>query len=482
MARVNVEATKYYKSGVAGLESGNYEKALEDLKTANVYAPNSEIVLAQLIIAARHNCDWLTVKKHETLIALASETIEKGALPGITPYYANTLTDNPKLQKIIAQIWAKELKKNTQQTTGPMSSGHAPRNTKCRVGYLSNNFNNHAVAHVAIDLFKNHNRQKFEIFGFSYSTPDSTTFSLKIKSSFENFFDISRLSDEIAIDLIKKQNLDILVDMVGYMAGARPRIAAARPAKALINFLGLTGTTGGISDYIIADKYLIPKILEEFYTEKVIRLPCYQPNSPRTSNSRKPKRKDHNLPENATVFSSFNRSYKITPEMWEVWMDILKRVPHGTLWLWADSRLAQKNLKEQALLKGVDPERVVFASTLPLDMHIARLNLADLALDTYPYNGGATTSNSLWAGVPVVSMYGKTYSSRMGLSLLSAAGLKGLAVNSLEDYKKTAIKFAKQKNLPAIAAKLQAGKLFDIKSYTKSLESEYEKIYKGTIK
>jgi protein O-GlcNAc transferase len=358
------------------------------------------------------------------------------------------------------------------------------RNT-IRVGYASGEFRDQATSHLIVGVLEQHDKSRFDIFGFDNGWDDKSEIRRRIETSCLETIDISRLSDEAAAAIIRDHQIDILVNLNGYFGEERTGVFAERAAPVQVNYLGFPGTLGAsYMDYIIADQCVIPSGHEEFYDEKVIYLPeCYQANdnckgiAPRVFG-----RAECGLPERGFVYCCFNNSYKITREVFDCWMRILKEVSGSVMWLIEDSASAVSNLKREASMREVDADRLVFAPRMPLSDHLSRHSLADLFLDTLPYNAHTTASDALWAGLPVLTRLGGTFPGRVAASLLQAVGLPELITNSLEDYEALAVKLVQEPPLLAtITAKLARNRnscaLFDTRLFTRRIEAAYEAMY-----
>ena len=357
--------------------------------------------------------------------------------------------------------------------------------SKITIGYLSNNFGNHPVAHQIAGLFKVHNRDDFNIFCYSYGQDNGSVYRKQIEQDCDKFVDLFPLKHAVSASQIYNDGVDILVDLVGHTTRNRLIIGAFRPAPVQVSYLGILGTTGAdFFDYIITDKIVTPEDHQPFYSEKFIYMPhCYQIND----NSRRIPTKnwtksDIGLPEDSFVFCSFNNSYKLEPVMFDTWMKILRQVPGSVLWLSRGITTAVENVRSEAEKRGVDPQRLIFAERLSLDEHLARLKFADLALDTRIYNGGATTSNALWASVPVITLLGSHFVSRMSASALAAVGLSELITPSLEEFETLAVQLASNPDrLQALRQKLGGLRLteplFDTPRFVRNLEKAYKKIW-----
>jgi protein O-GlcNAc transferase len=357
---------------------------------------------------------------------------------------------------------------------------------KITIGYLSNNFRNHPTAHLVHDLFDLHDRDRFNVYCYSYGKNDGSSFRVKIERDSDCFVELRNMSKVKSAEKIFDDSVDILVDLAGHTEGNRMEICSLRPAPLQVRYLGMPGTTGAdYFDYIVTDSIVIPEEHAPFYSEEFVYLPhCYQMNSKRSGFSDYGfTRKNLGLPENGFVFCSFNTNYKIDPVMFDVWMSILKRVSGSVLWLLKGKETVERNLRQEAAIRDVDPNRLVFADKLTKSEHLARLRYADLALDTGIVNGAITTSDALWIGVPVVTSQGTHFASRMSSSILSAIGLPEMVANSLEQYESLAVELADDaRQLKRLKEKLENNRktepLFDTSQFVKHLEKAYVEILK----
>jgi len=406
---------------------------------------------------------------------------------------------NPAKNLAIAQSWAKDVVNRVSDLTPrpPSLKGKGENSMKrpspfrggvkkIRVGYLSNDFRNHPVAHLISGVFRLHNRNEFEIYCYSYGQDDGSLYRQKIRQDCDCFVDLQHVGHAESAQRIYEDQIDILVDLMGFTKGGRLEICALRPAPIQVNYLGYPGTCGAdFFDYIIIDKTIVPPEHAPYYTEKSVYMPhSYQANDNRQAFSDKPmSRKDFGISENRFVFCSFNQVHKIEPMMFNVWMSILRRIPESVLWLLPGSPLTEANLRREAANRGVDPARLIFSERLDKPDHLSRHTLADLALDTRIYNGHTTTSDALWAGVPVVALLGTHFASRVSASLLKAVGLSGLITQNLEEYEKLAVRLAKQpgeliKIRQQLAKNRLTEPLFDTPRFTKDLETAYKEMYR----
>jgi protein O-GlcNAc transferase len=358
---------------------------------------------------------------------------------------------------------------------------------RLRVGYLSGDFRDHALAYLMTGVFEQHDRGRFEIFALSLRAPDPSPYGARIAQAVGRFIDLSALGNAQAAAHIRSLEIDILVDLVGYTQGARSPILAHRPAPIQVNYLGFPATLAApYIDYLIADEYLIPQALREHYSEQIVYLPeCFQANDDRRAlPAEPPSRAALGLPDDALVLCCFNNSYKLTPTFFSVWMRLLHAHPHAVLWLVGGSERVQQNLRREAQQRGIAPERLHFAPWAPYEQHLARLPAADLFLDTLPFNGGTTVSDALWAGLPVLSVSGEALAARMGGSLLRAIGLPELIARDLAHYEQLAGQLlADPARLAALRSRLleqrRLSPLFNTARFTRHLEAAYTLMYRN---
>jgi predicted O-linked N-acetylglucosamine transferase (SPINDLY family) len=347
------------------------------------------------------------------------------------------------------------------------------------------------MAYCLAELFETHDRVKFETTAVSFGPDTPGKMRSRLEGAFDRFVDVRRKSDREIGNLLREMEIDIAVDLHGFTAGFRTRIFAFRSVPVQVNYLGYPGTMGaGFIDYILADRFVIPEEHHACYTEKVVYLPdTYQVNdSKRVIADRTPARTEAGLPEQGFVFCSFNNNYKISPAVFDVWMRLLGKVEGSVLWLYKSSAAAMHSLKKQAADRGIAPERLVFAPRINLEDYLARHRLADLSLDTLPYNGHATSSDALWAGLPVLTCLGASFAGRVGASLLNAIGLNELIARSLEEYEALAVELATNpKHLADIKSKLAKNRntfpLFNTDRFRRHIEAAYttmwERVQRG---
>lgn len=362
-----------------------------------------------------------------------------------------------------------------------------PGHERIRIAYCSGDFCLHPVAMLTVELLELHDRSRFEVYAFDWSREDGSPLRQRVIEAVDHFERIHGLSDEQAARLIREREIDVLVDLQGQTLGARANLLAWRPAPIQITYLGLPATTGlPFIDYVVADRFLIPESAQAFYSEKPLYLPdVYQVSDRQRRHAAPPTRAQCGLPEQAFVFCSFNNNYKITPEMFSAWMNVLQRVPGSVLWLLADNVWAQDNLRREAQARGVDAARLVFATRALPEEYLSRYLLADLFLDAYPFNGGTTANDALWMSLPVLTRSGPTFASRMAGALLTAAGLPELITDNLRDYEERAVALG---NDPARCARLrnqlvhvrEHGVLFDTPRHVRHLEQAIEGLVRGS--
>ncbi len=364
----------------------------------------------------------------------------------------------------------------------PVWRGERYDHGRIRVAYLSSDYRAHAVAYSIAEMLERHDRSRFEIAGFSFGIDDRSEIRKRLAAAFDEFHDVRRRSDREIAELLRERQVDIAVDLMGYTQDYRLGVFAHRPAPIQVNYLGYPGTTGApYIDYIVADKIVVPLEHRKFYTEKIVHLPdCYLAgDTKRGIAGSAPARQAAGLPERGFVFCCFNNAYKITPGIFAVWMRLLHRVEGSVLWLSQANDTAIRNLRQEAGSRGIDAARLIFAPRLEgMDDHLARHRLADLFLDTLPYNAHSTASDALWAGLPVLTCRGETFAGRVAASLLDAIGLPELITATLEDYERRAAELAANpEKLTRIKQKLAGNRLttplFDTKLFTKHIEAAY---------
>jgi protein O-GlcNAc transferase len=472
------DADAWFYKGVALNELKQYDKAIKHFNKALSIKEDITWALGALLHAKMKICDWANFDN--SLEKFYKELILNKKIS--SPFSCITLTDHGLLQKKCAEIYVGSIHSNNNFLE-TISKNCIKE--KIRVGYFSADFHNHATGHLMAELFELHDKSQFELTGFSFGPITGDEMRQRLERSFDRFIEVGRKSDVEVAKLSRDLNIDIAVDLKGFTQDARAGIFSYRAAPIQVNYLGYPGTLGAdYMDYIIADKTLIPLDAQSSYTEKVVYLPnSYQVNDrKRIISERQFTRQELGLPEDAFVFACFNNNYKILPATFASWMRILKVVEGSVLWLFQDNSWAAENLKKEAEKQGIAADRVVFAERFPLPEHLARHRQADLFLDTFPYNAHTTASDALWSGLPVLTLMGQSFASRVAVSLLNAIGLPELITSTQGEYEALAIELATNpKKLADIKLKLENNRLtaplFDTPLFTKNLEDAYIKMY-----
>ena len=458
-------------------ELKRYDEAITHYDKAISLKPDADWTYGDLLHVKMKVCFWSNFQESlEKLIikVLAHEKIAN-------PFSLLALTDDALLQKQSSEIYAHE-KYPFNPALGPIAK--RPKSQKIRIGYFSADFRNHAVSTLTAELFELHDKNRFETIAFSLWPNDKSPMRLRLIQAFDQFIDASKMSDFAIARLSRDLGVDIAIDLGGFTLYSRAGIFSYRAAPIQLGYIGYLGTMGNeYMDYLVADKIIIPENSEQYYSEKIVYLPSYQVNDrQRIISNKKFTRQELGLPEKGFVFCCFNNNYKILPSTFDVWMRILKAVDGSVLFLYAENRWVESNLKKEAEIRGVSSKRIVFGKHLPADEYLAQYRICDLFLDTTPYNAGTTGSDALWAGLPILTLVGEAFASRVAASLLSAVGLSELITNNQEEYEALAIEIAKNpQKLAAIKQKLASDRLitplFNTPRFTKNLEAAYLKMY-----
>ena len=366
-----------------------------------------------------------------------------------------------------------------------ISVDHGDPGPALRIGYLSADFREHAVSHLLTGVLELHDRARFEIFGYSYGPDDGSDIRARVKRACTVFRDLSSTSDDEAARQIRADRIDILVDLTGWTEAGRPEILAYRPAPVQASWLGYSGTLGNsrLADYLIGDPIVTPREHADDYAETLALMPnSYQPNDRTRRIGPRPTRQAAGLPDHGFVFCSFNQAYKFNPDSFDIWCRLLVEIDGSVLWLLEVGEPAQANLRRWASERGVSPDRIIFAGRLPVESHLGRLQLADLALDTWPYNSHTTGADALWCGVPMITCMGDTFPSRVAASLVTAAGIPELIAGSPEHYYELALRLTLEPDaLGLVREKLSVGRsncaLFDTPRFTSDLERLYRAMW-----
>jgi protein O-GlcNAc transferase len=454
---------------------GKYENALASFDRSIAIKPDSIAARGGRLAAKMYLADWKDFKSEcEVLVSSI-----RGLRESVLPFTLLGICSSPESQLRCAKQWTA---KTAPASSDPVWRNERYNHARVRVAYLSGDFREHPVAHLTAGVFEQHDRQRFETVAISFRSDDASEMQTRLKGAFDRFIDVAADSDAEVAKLLRDLEIDIAVDLMGYTQDARTNIFAMRPAPIQVNYLGFSGTMGAdYIDYLIADRRVVTLGQEKHYTENIVYLPnSFMPyDSRRVISDRTPDRSEFGLPQKGTIFCCFNNIYKLSPDIFGSWMKILKAVEQGVLWLSEPNATAADNLKKETAARGIDPERLIFAKRLPLiSDHLARHRLADLFLDTLPYNAHTTAADALWSGLPVLTQIGETFAGRVAASLLNALGLPEMITETRAQYEAAAIDLAAHsEKLVAIRAKLAqsrlASPLFDTRRYTRDLEAAY---------
>ena len=470
------------KSSVLHIQK-KYQESLIYLNKIFKIDENFKGLVENIILNKMHIFDWEDLNKY-------TDKVRKQFLEGNTfdPLFMHYLFDEPNLHKSNSEKFIKEKFKHISRKDNLFKNNG---NNKIKIGYFSADYHNHPVLHIMSGIFKLHDKTKFELYGFSFGPEKKENIWREdIKSCFKEFHLVKKLSDEEIKILTSNLKIDIAIDLTGLTKNGRPSLFLKRVAPIQISYLGYPGTSGNKEiDYIIADKEVIPKNNEKYYTEEVIHLPdTYIPSSNDVSlnnSNYKFFRKDHNLPDDKIVFCAFHNPLKINPELFDIWCNILKKVSQSVLWLKIGEEISKKNLISEAVKRNIDSSRIIFAERMDdINKHINRLKLADIFLDTYPYNSHSTIYDYIRAELPMIILKGKTFSSRVGASIYSSIKMDKLVVNNKIQYEKLAVELGNNKpKLNKIKNELKINsekfKIFDNTKITRNLEKIYFKLVKG---
>jgi predicted O-linked N-acetylglucosamine transferase (SPINDLY family) len=412
-----------------------YEDAVASYAAALAIEPDLQPAHQGIGMMAQLICDW-------TLTGKLAGNSPEARFRGFTLLSLLAQYDDPAAHLLRA---TKEVQERVPMLSRPMWSGTIRQHPKIRIAYVSADLRDHAVAHLIAGLIEAHDRSRFEVIAVCLGADDRSAMRRRLTEAFDQFHAVRGESNLAVANRMCELEIDIAVDLLGHTRDSRPQILAHRPAPIQVNYLGYPGTMGApFIDYVIADPVVLPFDQQPFYTEKIVHLPeCYQVNdAKRTIAAHTPSRADAGLPDQGFVFCCFNNNFKINPPVFDIWMRLLRSVDASVLWLLGDNAPAERNLRNEAAARGVDPARLVFAERLPLDQHLARHRLADLFLDTLPYNAHTTASDSLWAGLPVLTCQGHAFAGRVAASLLNAVGLPDLITDDPQTYQALALRLA----------------------------------------
>ena len=468
-------AEAYFNLGDLLREQRMIGPAIETYGKLYAFSPDFSIVKGQLLHTKLDGCDWQGVENlHRTI-----EQDIRSNKKVVQPFVYQAISQSEALLRQCAEIYSRACFPAHQT-----EKAHVHRKNKINIGYLCGEFRHQATALLMVNLFELHDKSQFNVFAFDSGWNDKSETRQRLEAAFDEIVDISTATDEQACEQIRRREIDILINLNGFFGFVRQGIFARRPSPIQVNYLGFPGTIGAdYIDYLVADQAVIPESSRHYYSEKVVYLPdCYQVNDRRRPIADKQfSREELGLPVGRFVYCCFNNNYKISPSTFDGWMRILKAVDHSVLWLLQDNAAAVTNLKKEALLRGVDPDRLIFADRWFLTEHLARHQQADLFLDTLPYNAHTTASDALWAGLPVLTCVGQTFPGRVAASLLKAIEMPELIAHSQAEYEALAIALATHPGkLLALRKKLSENRLttplFDTLLFTRHLEAAYERM------
>jgi protein O-GlcNAc transferase len=477
------DADAYNNLGNALRDLGKLDEAIDCYTQALAINPHLHHALVHRIHQQQHICNWQGLNDD---IARLRNLLISDPKAQIAPFAFLAMPNTSAEELLCASQWAQQQFGHLQAL---LAISTRKANAKIKVAYLSADFRLHPLAFLITELLAAHDRTRFEIHAYSYGPDDNSHERQQIEANVDHFVDIRQLTDQQAAEHMRAQAIDILVDLTGYTKHSRTSIVALKPAPISINWLGYPGTMGyldttrstqhrSVFDYILVDHTIAPN--SENYSETCLYLPCYQPNNAQRPIGETPSKSAFGIPDGAFVFCCFNQTFKITEDVFKVWMQLLNQVPNSVLWLLACNQWAKKNLLAYAQQAGVAAERILFAPRVPIQDHLARHVHADLFLDTLPYNAHTTASDALWMDVPVLTCIGNTFPSRVAASLLTSLNLQSLVTDSLQDYATRALTLAQDKTaLVEIKQQIQAQKisLFNPKLFVQGLESAYIHVY-----
>ena len=468
----------YFNRGVTFQEFNQIVAAIKSYDKAMALQPEYEYLFGIRQHARMLICDWQDFESNILELSRKIQINEKASVC----FAALALPISLENQYQLAQLWSTN-RHPYNPSLGPILK--SVQQSKIRIGYFSADFHNHATAYLMAELFELHNKGEFELIAFSFGPDAKDEMRSRLIHTFDQFIDVRGMSDEAIAYKSRLLGIDIAVDLKGLTKDARLGIFSYKAAPIQVSYLGYPGTLGAsYIDYLIADQTLIATDSQQYYTEKIVYLPnSYQVNDRRKVISPKILTKhEHGLPQDLFVFCCFNNNFKITPPVFDGWVKILKAVEKSVLWLLEDNPEAVKNLRKEATRRGLNPDRLIFAKRINLPEHLGRQRLADLFLDTMPYNAHTTASDALWVGLPVLTLMGKSFASRVAASLLNAIGLPELITTKQSDYEALAIEMATNPlKLTAIKNKLNRNRvatpLFDTPRFTKNIEAAYKMMY-----
>ncbi len=439
--------------------------------------PKNSLALSSAVEAARKLCDW---SRLDTLQARLVEFATAGQ--AVEPLLLMHVSDDPAiLHRATRAYWHGMIQPAVQASAKPIPAKPRSSEARLRVGYLSADFRQHPMVSVIGEMIELHDRNRIEPIAYSYGDDDGSPQRKRMELAFDRFNDVRRLSDEALVKRVRSDGLDILVDLAGYTANARLRVVGARPAPIVCHYMGFPGTLGSPAyDYLVADTFVTPNEALPHYGEAVAILPetYWAIDTKRETGGCRRTRSDYGLPDDAVVLCSFNGQQKLSPELFDAWARILAAAPRSILWLYSDNATAARNLELAAHARGIPPSRLVMAERVPPQDHLSRIPLADLLLDVFPYGGHTTAADALFMGVPLLTIAGRSFASRVGASLLRAASMDALLMGDFEAYEREAIALANApERLAALKQELTSARttapLFDTARFTRHIEAAY---------
>lgn len=458
-----------------------YGMAIDCLKKAMELSPGHERLSIEMLRAVKASCRWDT---YPQMAKEAQDEIQKqidnNQFVEIYPLMHVQNYQDSKQNYLVAKAWSDELARRFGKLAKPHKKlGPEDKNRKIVLGYLSNDFRNHAIAHLVQSMFKAHDRSKFIVNAYTSMESDGSHYRQIIEETCDSLTVLNKSNYLDTTQQIRDDDVDIVIDLAGYTSGSFLEICALKPAPLQISYLGFPGTTGAdYMDYVVVDPVVAPKGDEKYFSEATITMPhCYQVNSLNDlDHSGKTLRKDHNLPEDKFVFGCFCQMDKIEKVIFDQWIEILKEVPDSILWLWESNKEAGENIRKAFIDSGLEETRLVYAPSKPKKEHISRMSLCDLALDTFTYNGHTTTSDLMLAGVPVLTLKGDHFASRVSASILTAMDIPELITEAPGHYRDRAIQLATEGDeLAAIRQKIhntiKTSPMFDTEKWVKDFES-----------
>ncbi|MGQ0442128.1 MAG: O-linked N-acetylglucosamine transferase, SPINDLY family protein [Methylophilaceae bacterium] len=483
------DADVYNNCGNVQRELGQLDLAIAHYEKALQLKPNLYHALVHLVHQKQHICDWHDLERQ---VATIRTWVHTEPAAKISPFAFLAMPNTTAAeQNSCASQYVKQHYAHLFVSRSALNFNYRSASKKIRLGYLSADFRLHPLAFLITELIQSHDRTQFEVHAYSYGTDDKTPTRKRLEQVFDCFNDIRLLTDSAAAKKIHADGIDILIDLTGFTQSSRSAIVALKPAPISINWLGYPGSMGAFDnkplfDYLLADKVVAPNPND--FSEKLRYLPCYQPNNRRlgSASSQNKAKTEHALPENAFIFCSFNQTFKITAEIFALWMRLLKKTPSSVFWLLECNPWAKANLQREAEQAGIQKNRLIFAPRVSNEAHLERHRHAHLFLDTLPYNAHTTASDALWMDLPVLTCMGSTFPARVAASLLQTLGLSELVCHSLDEYEEKALYFAtRPEELTRIKKLLREQKettdLFKPNKFALHLEREYQAVWKAYL-